>query len=139
MSRLHRHLLSNLLLLTVLLALPSLGCTGRRSALNLEFAFNQGTEGWSAGFVDLPEGYDQGAYQLESGCENLPDSQDTTGKAFKISGNNASDDLFMFLKRRLDRGSYISRHPFPLSSSCLSLDTAPTSPNNPLQSSFLSV
>ena len=51
-----------------------------------------------AGFSDYPVGQDQ-FYELASGWEALPTP--LAGKAFKLRGNNHSDDLFMFAKRKL--------------------------------------
>ena len=66
----------------------------------LDFQFESGTEGWTAGFVDLPADFDPDAYQLQSGQRPLPASVGVGG-AFFLSGNNGSDDLFMFLKRQV--------------------------------------
>jgi hypothetical protein len=55
--------------------------------------------GWQAGFSDYPVGQ-EAAWELESGIRALP--PDLGGnKGFLLSGNNHSDDLFMFLKRKL--------------------------------------
>lgn len=55
---------------------------------------------WEAGFADYPEG-DAALYQLESQwTQALPSPLEPQG-AIYISGSNQSDDLFMFIKRRL--------------------------------------
>lgn len=62
------------------------------------FDFNEGLQGWRAGFADYPYG-EEDFYELDFGHRNLPGPLDSTKKGFMITGNNHSDDLFMFLKR----------------------------------------
>jgi hypothetical protein len=66
-----------------------------------QFGFNRGALGWRAGFADYPAG-SESFFELDSGVRKLPSSLGRTGrKGFFITGNNHSDDLFMFLKKRL--------------------------------------
>jgi len=65
-----------------------------------EFRFNNGTHGWIPGFADYPAGEKQ-AYELVAGHEKLPAPLDQSRRGILLSGNNHSDDLFMFLKRQL--------------------------------------
>ena len=58
-------------------------------------------------FVELPVSYDHDIYQLEFSHDDLPRSLEKSGKALRISGNNASDDLFMFIKRELGKNEGI--------------------------------
>ena len=51
-------------------------------------------------FADLPEDYDQSIYELDGGHRALPDGLD--GAGVFVQGHNRSDDLFMYLKRRVD-------------------------------------
>ncbi|MDE0169189.1 MAG: hypothetical protein OXK16_12980 [bacterium] len=51
-------------------------------------------------FADLPADYDQSIYELDSGHRALP--EDLDGAGIYIQGHNRSDDLFMYLKRRVD-------------------------------------
>lgn len=64
-----------------------------------EFTFQTDVEGWTAGFADLPADFDQDTYELDSGFRELPDGLD--GNGFFIQGHNRSDDLFMYLTRRV--------------------------------------
>src|SRR6185369_14907069 len=58
--------------------------------------------GWQAGFSDYPPATDKdGFYDLKAEIRALP-PEIGSGTGFYIQGNNHSDDLFMFLKRRLD-------------------------------------
>ncbi len=52
-----------------------------------------------AGFADLPVDYDQSIYELDHGHRPLPDGLE--GSGVYVQGHNRSDDLFMFLKRRV--------------------------------------
>jgi hypothetical protein len=73
------------------------------SPLSLSFDFRQGSLGWEAGFADYPPATDTpGLYNLTAGIRSLPPELGVSGTGFFVSGSNRSDDLFMFLKRRLD-------------------------------------
>lgn len=65
------------------------------------FSFEEGSSGgWRAGFADYPAG-DEDFFELSSGVERLPAPLDgTVGLA--LNGSNRSDDLFMYITRRLD-------------------------------------
>jgi hypothetical protein len=66
----------------------------------VSYDFRQGALGWEAGFSDYPPGEEQ-SYQLESGIRDLPAGVEPKGTGYYIVGNNHSDDLYMFLKRKL--------------------------------------
>ncbi|MDE2823057.1 MAG: hypothetical protein OXK79_06090, partial [Chloroflexota bacterium] len=68
--------------------------------LEFSFTFDDDVEGWAAGFADLPADYDQSIYELDHGHRPLPDGLE--GSGVYIQGHNRSDDLFMFLKRRVE-------------------------------------
>ena len=63
------------------------------------FTFEDGAEGWTAGFADLPVDFDPSIYELDSGHRPLPDGLE--GRGLYIRGHNRSDDLFMFYKRQI--------------------------------------
>jgi hypothetical protein len=56
--------------------------------------------GWYGGFADYPAGEEE-FYELQYEHTNLPEPLDESRGAFMLSGNNHSDDLFMFAKRKL--------------------------------------
>ena len=56
---------------------------------------------WNAGFADLPVG-DESAYRLSYGPAQLPKELGQEKAAYKLSGHNYSDDLFMFIFRKID-------------------------------------
>jgi hypothetical protein len=86
-----------LLLLTSIATAQSSAPTVTRS-----FDFRNGAQGWQAGFADYPPGDDKNNfYELRAEIRTLP-SEIGPGTGFLVQGANHSDDLFMFLKRRLD-------------------------------------
>jgi hypothetical protein len=64
------------------------------------FSFDAGSEDWVAEFADLPADFDAAVFQLAAEHRALPEG--LGGSGLFLQGNNASDDLFMFYKRRLD-------------------------------------
>jgi hypothetical protein len=63
--------------------------------------FNDADTSWKAGFADYPAGQET-FYELASGYSTLPAALDTTKQGFKLTGNNHSDDLFMFVTKEFD-------------------------------------
>ena len=68
--------------------------------VEFDFSFETDADGWVVDFADLPEDYDQSIYELDGGHRTLPDGLD--GSGIYVQGHNRSDDLFMYLKRRVD-------------------------------------
>ena len=66
--------------------------------IQLSFDFCQGAQGWEAGFAEYSLGMDM---QLETDIRPLPSELETGCSGYYLRGMNRSDDLFMFLKRRL--------------------------------------
>jgi hypothetical protein len=77
------------------------GPTQPRGSLIVTFDFAAGPLGWSAGFADYPAGQES-FYELTQTVAPLPPPLAPGRSAWFLSGNNHSDDLFMFLARRLD-------------------------------------
>lgn len=74
--------------------------TATSSSIHLEFDFCDGAQGWEAGFAEYaPEMEDM--MQLEAWIRPLPSELEIEGTGYYLKGMNHSDDLFMFLKRRL--------------------------------------
>ncbi|HLU90168.1 MAG TPA: hypothetical protein VKZ51_10080 [Cyclobacteriaceae bacterium] len=68
--------------------------------IEMNYTFEANEEGWIGGFADLPvEGQD--IYELDISHSPLPEETDATGNSIRIQGHNRSDDLFMFLKKKL--------------------------------------
>ena len=71
------------------------------SVFSVSFDFSQSEEDWKADFADLPlNDEDSNFYELKYAYTNLPANL-ATQKAMMLSGNNHSDDLFMFIKRKV--------------------------------------
>ena len=62
--------------------------------------FSEGKDGWQAGFSEY-NGDNAEIYELEEGLVPLPSPLDETKSAYRISGINRSDDLFMYLTKRI--------------------------------------
>ncbi|PPK99046.1 hypothetical protein [Parapedobacter indicus] len=62
--------------------------------------FSDGKDGWQAGFSEY-NGDNVESYELEEGIAILPSPLDETKTAYRISGMNRSDDLFMYLTKRV--------------------------------------
>lgn len=71
------------------------------SPLSLSFDFRNGSQGWQGGFADYNPSSDDGMFMLRAELRDLPPELGVSGTGFYFQGNNHSDDLFMFMKRRL--------------------------------------
>ena len=91
-----------------------LACDGGAapSGTTQSFDFSSGAQGWEAAFADYPQGQET-LFELQSGHQSLPAPLGPGRSGLFISGNNHSDDLFMFFKRRITglqpRTSYEAR------------------------------
>jgi len=66
----------------------------------IDDSFNTSTQSWNGDFADYPKD-SEAFYELKYSHENLPAPLDQTIKGIRISGNNHSDDLFMFMKKKV--------------------------------------
>lgn len=80
------------------MSLASVSCNSTDPAT--DFGFDEGPEGWLAGFADYPADGDPGLYQLEADWRELP--SDLDGNALYSRGQNSSDDLWMYWKRAIE-------------------------------------
>lgn len=62
------------------------------------YEFTNGLQNWLVGYSDYPVEHAE-IYELQHGIKPLPAG--FTGQGLMISGHNRSDDLFMFIKRRV--------------------------------------
>lgn len=88
--------------LSGLLALALGACGGDRvdfsAPVQRSLDFQQGDQGVATGFADYPAG-EEDFYELEAGWEAVPGLEGVNG--LYLSGNNHSDDLFMYAAGRL--------------------------------------
>ncbi len=103
----HRRVNRDMLLIAVLVVMAMTILSGPSAVLaqggdevDLSFDFERDAQGWMVGFADLPADYDNSIYDLDHEHRTLPDGLE--GSGIYIQGHNRSDDLFMFLKRRVD-------------------------------------
>ncbi len=67
-----------------------------------DFSFSTGSEGWTGDFADYPnDPLMIPMYQLAFGHATLPTPLNTSEGALRQSGMNHSDDLFMFIKKKI--------------------------------------
>lgn len=86
---------------------------------NYHYDFNLGSQGWQVGYSDYPADYENiEIYQLQHGIRPLP--QGFSGQGLMISGHNRSDDLFMFMKRKISGLQPSSRYTAKLKLNLLS-------------------
>ena len=92
------------LLIGLLLFAPFImvGCKSDNKQNDIVFTydFHLDSEDWVAGFADLPANHDPEFYQLASSHQQLPSG--LPGYGLYIQGDNHSDDLFMFFKKRVE-------------------------------------
>jgi hypothetical protein len=86
------------LAVALVMALLAVGCSSTDPVT--DFGFDDGPEGWVAGFADYPADGDPALYQLVADWRALPSNLD--GSALYSSGRNASDDLWMYWKRSIE-------------------------------------
>jgi hypothetical protein len=70
-------------------------------SFTVTFSFYDDANGWIGDFADYPAG-EEAFYELSAAWAHLPAPLDTTKGALRISGNNHSDDLFMYITRKVD-------------------------------------
>ncbi len=87
-----------------LLAAAGMACSNddddKAEPVTFTFTFDSGAEGWTGDFADYPVG-EEDFYELLFEYDSLPAPLDESDGALKLSGNNHSDDLFMFVKRKV--------------------------------------
>jgi len=89
---------TQLFFLLVVLAVFLTGCsTNYEQEYQFNDTFDEDHQGWITGFADLPADYDD-QFMLDSGWGSLPSGLE--GNALFLSGNNHSDDLFMFIQKQ---------------------------------------
>ena len=69
------------------------------SSITLQWSFVSTAQGWTGKFTDYTVGMES-SIGFQSGWAPIPPPLTTAG-GFKLSGNNASDDLWMFASRAL--------------------------------------
>jgi hypothetical protein len=90
------------ILMAVVMAVLMAGCAAVGDGDPFfDFDLTKDTEGWSGDFSDLPVDYDEDLYRLFFGVQPLPAELGSGKTALMLESMNASDDVFMFIKRQL--------------------------------------
>jgi len=93
------------LLLTMITAVFYISCSENDDKIlnkSVTYKFEADVEGWTGDFADYPN--DDGVeefYEMEFSHSYLPEPLNTSEGSIMMSGNNHSDDLFMFLKKNI--------------------------------------
>ena len=85
----------------LLFIIATIAFTTNINAQTYSYDFIGGYDGWTGDFADYPLLADSNLYQLEYIRTTLPAPLNTSKYALKIAGTNRSDDLFMFIKRKM--------------------------------------
>lgn len=90
-----------LLLSMTLIAFSLTACSPTSTeTITVTFDFSEGAQGWVAGVSDYSVDQEE-IIEFESGIQELPDEIDGDASGFYVSSQNRSDDLFVYLKRRI--------------------------------------
>jgi hypothetical protein len=73
----------------------------KQEDVTLHYDFETNAEGWTGDFADYPS-TNNDFYNLEFERTNLPAPLPETEQGLRIAGSNRSDDLFMFIKKKVD-------------------------------------
>lgn len=68
---------------------------------SFRYDFEQGMEGWEAGFSDYPADWDPDRFGFRFEHTSLPAEVGESANSLEVSGNNPSDDLFMYIKKEI--------------------------------------
>ena len=80
------------------------GNSAQASSITLQWSFVSNAQGWTGAFSDYTRGMES-SIGFQSGWSPMPAPLTTAG-GFKLSGNNASDDLWMFASRALTSATH---------------------------------
>ncbi|GAB3525916.1 hypothetical protein GCM10027443_00520 [Pontibacter brevis] len=94
------------LYLLSLLAVLSFGCNKDDEDIPLPahillYNFEQNAQGWQGGMADFPKDWDQEKLEFDFAHEFLPAEVNKNGMGMMLSGRNMSDDLFLFMKKKV--------------------------------------
>jgi hypothetical protein len=96
-----KHIFSSLFFLLFLAGCGSDNDTDTTDNTILEYTFSTGTDGWIGGFADYAQKREN-IYEFLFAHTTLPYPLNEDDGALLLSGNNHSDDLFMFIKRKIE-------------------------------------
>ncbi|WP_129713766.1 hypothetical protein [Pedobacter sp. SYP-B3415] len=95
-----RYFISLIILLQAFLSCQKEKQQSGAARLDFNEIFDESMSDWIGDFADYPVG-EETKYKLSITHEKLPAPLDTNKKGIRVSGNNHSDDLFMFLKKKV--------------------------------------
>lgn len=95
--------MKKMLAVVAITALVLVSCDKDNNLLeaNLIDDFEADKNGWQAGFADYSTASNIESLEFDTAHSALPAPLDPSSRGFKIGGKNVSDDLFMFLKKKV--------------------------------------
>jgi hypothetical protein len=87
--------------LFIALSLTSCNDDGLDAITIVDSNFETGNEGWAPGFSDYSTTTDTSILAFRAGVGSLPKGLDTTQHAIILQSTNRSDDVFMYLKKKV--------------------------------------
>ena len=81
--------------------------SGDTEPLTLTFDFRSGLQGWEGGVSDYPVGQEANL-EFDFGLREFPSETGIAGNGLWITSRNTPDDLFTFVKCRLDRADGVT-------------------------------
>lgn len=72
------------------------------SQTSLRYDFAEGDGGWTTGVADLPVAYADQDYRIKTQVDTVKLHDGTATRGMLLSGMNRSDDLFLFMAKKLD-------------------------------------
>ncbi|MCE7059064.1 hypothetical protein [Dyadobacter sp. CY343] len=87
----------------LLFALTLWGCSdeGLDAISTIDSNFETGVDGWAPGLAEFDTKIDTASIAFRFGRTRLPFGLDTSQYAFMMQSNNRSDDMFMYLKKKV--------------------------------------
>ncbi|GHB54762.1 hypothetical protein [Persicitalea jodogahamensis] len=94
----------NVWMMSALLGMSVWSCDQDKDLTNMKSVdsnFEQNNDGWAVGFAEYGEEQDSTIFEFNSRLAALPAPLDTTKKAIRVQSHNRSDDVFMYLKKKV--------------------------------------
>lgn len=96
--------MKSLVLITLMMLFALFSCNDKNmnqpDPMSFTSDFEADSDGWVGDFADYPAG-EESFYELTFERDTLPGPLEQNQWALKLSGNNHSDDLFMFVKKKV--------------------------------------
>lgn len=94
------------------------GCQGSKpntppqkdEKITISFDFEEGDDGFSTGFADIPQAYQDDGYLLQVGYCDRPPDHSKLSKSMILKGENNNEDMFLYTYRKIDKSMGIKNN-----------------------------